>query len=450
MARARQYWYLVALVLAVWPAATSADLLQSTHFRLDPNVAGTVGGASGSGSYKLTDSGGEAVVGAGSSQSYRLTQGYIAQLTHSLQLSVLPSGTYAYWPVDTGEGPWVYDVSLTNNKGTLQNNPAWTTGQIGQALILNGTNQYVSTAVTQTNPNTFTLELWFKTTTTQGGRLIGFGDAVTGASTNLDRHLYMTNGGQLIFGTKDGPIRTISSVSSYNDGNWHHVAATSGTEGLTLVVDGARVATDGTTTTGGNYTGSWRFGYDDLAGWPSAPTSNYFAGTLDEIRIYTRQLSDAEIAADRVAGQNGLRFAHTLPSVTPGSSTTYTADAVVRTDAPGYDLYIQAPQPLTHTNTTTTMPMISATVGSPAVWNETVTKGLGFTVTSGTQIEAKWGTGPYNYAGVPNVATVYHSRTGQNGGVAEKTSLQFRADASDTQPSGTYSTTIIYTATLKP
>lgn len=450
MVKRRQFWLLVVLIGLGWPVAVSADLLQSNNFRLDPNVASSFGGTSGSASYKLTDSGGEAVVGSGSSQSYKLTQGYIAQLAHSLQLSVLPSGTYAYWPLDTGTGTQAYDVSLTNDAGTLQATPSWTAGKIGQAITLNGGTQYISTTTTQNNPNDITLELWFKTNTTQGGRLIGLGSSQTGASANRDRHIYMTDGGQLIFGTNNGSINTISTVSSYNDNTWHHVAATLGTAGMTLVVDGVRVGTDGTTTSGGNYTGYWRLGYDDLSGWPSAPTSNFFAGSLDEIRVYNHQLADIEITNDYTAGNNGMRFAHTLPNITAGTSQTYSSDAIVRTDAPGYDLFIQAPALLKHTDGSTTIPMIPATVGSPTAWNEGTTKGLGFTVRSATQLEAKWGTGPYNYAGVPSTATAYHSRTGLGGGVPEKTTLEFRADTAANQKSGTYSTTVVYTATLKP
>ncbi|HSX02381.1 MAG TPA: LamG domain-containing protein [Candidatus Saccharimonadia bacterium] len=449
--KARRLWLGAALLLMVWPGAASANLLQSTHFRLDPNVADTFGGTGSSASYKLTDAGGEAVVGSGASQSYKLTQGYVAQLAHSLQLSVLPTGVYASWPLDTGIGTQAYDVSTTGDNGTLQGAPAWTTGKLGQGIVLDGASQYMSTSTTQTSPNTFTLELWFKTTTAQGGRLIGLGDALTGASTNRDRQIYMTNGGQLVFGVNSGSIKTISSTSAYNDGNWHHVAATCGTAGLTLAVDGVRVGTDATTTAGGSYTGSWRLGYDNLIGWPSAPTSSFFAGTLDEARVYSRQLADADIAADYAAGVAGLRSAVVLPSVTPGSSSTGGVDAVVWTDAGGYDLYVQAPKLLTHTDGTTTIPMLAAGIAAPTAWTEGSTKGLGFTVTNGAQVEAKWGIGPsYDYAGLSSAATVYHSRAGFTGGAAEKTSLQYRVDTLPQQKQGSYSTTVVYTATLRP
>ena len=41
-------------------------------------------------------------------------------------------------------------------------------------------------------------EVWLKTGA--NGRLLGFGNASTGASTSLDRNLYLTNSGTLVFG----------------------------------------------------------------------------------------------------------------------------------------------------------------------------------------------------------------------------------------------------------
>jgi len=452
MVKEWRQWRVGVVVAAIMlPAVASADLLQSSHFRLDPNVAATFGGDTGSTSYKLTDTGGEAVVGSGSSQSYKLTQGYVNQLAHSMQISVLPNATYATWPFDTGTGTQAYDLGMNSDDATLVGAPSWTTGIVGGAVTLNGSSQYAATAKQVSNPTAFTLEIWFKSTSSTGGRLMGLGDAQTGASTNRDRQLYLNNSGQIIFGTHPSGYQTVTTASSYNDGSWHHVAASLGAGGLLLYVDGIRRGTDTGTTTAQNYNGYWRMGYDDLTGWPSAPTSNYLAASIDEARVYTRQLSDGEIDNDHTAGFNALHGAFTLPNITPGISQTYSADAVVRTDAGGYDLYIQAPTLLTHTDTTTTIPMISASIASPAAWSEGTTKGLGFSLTAFTGTDTKWGTNPnYDYAGIPNTATVYHSRTGLNGGIPELTTLQFRADTTPSQKQGTYSTTIIYTATVRP
>jgi hypothetical protein len=443
--------YALILTSALLPVSAAAVPMTSTNFRLDPNTAGTFGGLGTSTSYKLTDIGGEAVVGAGASQSYKLGQGYVRQLPQSIQLTVLPSGTYSYWPMDTGAGTRVYDGSMTANDGTLQNSPTWATGIIGEAVTLNGSSQYISTSTTQANPTAFTIEIWFKSTSGSGGRLFGFGNAATGASSSLDRHLYLTNSGQIVFGTNPGPMKTVTTAASYNDGSWHHVAASLGSGGLLLYVDGIRQGTDLTTTTAASYTGYWRIGYDDLTGWPSAPTSNYLAGTVDEARVVTRQLSDAEVTNDYTAGAAALRGAFTLPNITPGGSQTYLVDAIVKTDAGGYDLYVQRPTPLTHTDNVTTIPDISGNIASPAAWTEGTTKGFGFTLTAGTQVEAKYGTNPnYNYAALPAGSTLFHTRTGLNGGVPEVTTMQYRADTTTTQKQGTYTTNVIYTATTKP
>ena len=440
-----------ALGLLLWPAVASANLLQSSHFRLDPNVAANFGGAGSSASYKLTDTGGEGVVGAGSSASYRLGQGYVRQLPHSLQLAVLPSGTYAAWPLDTGNGLQAYDVGANRDDGTLVNAPAWTTGIVGQAVALNGSTQYISTANQVAAPAALTLEAWFKTTTVTGGYLAGLGDTQTGASTTHDRVLYLTNTGQVAFGVNPGTIKTVTTAASFNDGSWHHAAGVWGSGGLRLYIDGVLRGNYGTATTAGSYSGYWRLGFDTLTGWPGAPTSSFLAGSLDEARVYSRELSAAEVAGDYTAGANALKGAFTLPNVTPGQSQTYAADAIVRTDAAGYDLYIQSAGLLTHTDGTTTIPAVGANIATPAAWSEGVTKGLGFTVTAGTQLEAKWGTSPnFAYAAVPGLPTIYHTRTDTNGAAADTTSLQYRADTAPSQKQGTYKATIIYTATMRP
>lgn len=447
-----QLRWLAVFLGVMTPGLSFGSVLQSSHFQLDPNVGSSFGGQGSSASYHLADTGGEAVVGSGSSTSYKLSQGYISHLPHSIQLSVLPTGVYSAWPLDTGTGVQLYDVTSTSNRAIAQGSTSWVAGKIGQALSLDGTSGYVSTSASSSNPNPFTLELWFKTTTSSGGLIMGFGNTTTGASATNDRNLYMTNGGQLIFGVNPGTNKTISSASSYNNGSWHHVVASLGPAGMVLLVDGARIATDGTTTTAGSYSGYWRLGFQNLTGWASAPTSNFFNGVLDEVHIYSRQLSDEEAAGDYTSGLAGLRFAHVFPHVVSGTSQTYSADAIVQTDAGGYDLYLQAISLLTRPGSGATIPMMASSVASPGAWTEGVTQGLGFTVTAGNTIEAKWGTGPssYNYAGVPLAATAYHTRLGLSSGLPDKTTVQYRVDASKTQAAGTYSSTVIYTATLKP
>jgi len=96
----------------------------------------------------------------------------------------VPSGLIAWWP---GDG-FALDVEGTNN-GTLQGGAAYTNGLVGEAFSFSGTSAYVSTSQMVTNPQNVSLGMWFKTTTTQGGVLLGFGDSQTGTSANYDRHI---------------------------------------------------------------------------------------------------------------------------------------------------------------------------------------------------------------------------------------------------------------------
>ena len=174
----------------------------------------------------------------------------------------------------------------------------------GTAVSLNGSSGYVNYGTTTQTTATagYTGETWFKTTTTRGGLILGFGGLATGLSTAVDRVLYMTTAGRLVFGVNNANKATITSSTSYNDGAWHHVMVTAGPGGMVLYVDGSQDASASTALSGA-YSGYLRVGFDNVAAWPSAPTSNYFAGTLDEVAVYLKVLP-ANAAASHAAASS--------------------------------------------------------------------------------------------------------------------------------------------------
>jgi len=166
-----------------------------------------------------------------------------------------------------------------------------------RAATFQGTFGSLVSGTAQTNPQVFSTETWFKTTSTRGGQLIGFGSSTSiWSSFSHDRHLYMTDGGQLVFGVYPGTVRTITSPGSYNDGGWHHTVATLSTEGMRLYVDGKLVSSDATVHSAQPYSGYWQIGAGLLSGWPNQPSSDYFDGTLDEVAVYSTALTAAQIA----------------------------------------------------------------------------------------------------------------------------------------------------------
>ncbi|WP_170067717.1 galactose-binding domain-containing protein [Neolewinella xylanilytica] len=165
-------------------------------------------------------------------------------------------------------------------------------GRADAAYRFDGVDDYITTTTSfPTNiegTNTFSVSLWFRTTTGGGGKLLGMGTSQTGNSGEYDRHLYMNNAGQLLFGIYLGAHLTIKTEATFNDDQWHNVVATVSPDGMHLYVDGALKAEDTSITEGQKYGGPgyWRIGYDNLAGWPERPSSDHFAGLLDDVNIY--------------------------------------------------------------------------------------------------------------------------------------------------------------------
>jgi PKD repeat protein len=187
-------------------------------------------------------------------------------------------------------------------------------GGTGQSATFNGQDAGVATTTSYDTPNSYTLETWFNTTTTSGGKLIGFGNQQTGYSGNFDRHVYMEQDGRLQFGNWTGRMNLAGSTASYNDGRWHHVVATQGSDGMKLYVDGAQVGSDPTTASDG-YRGFWRLGGD--SSWHSG--SGYWAGSLDEAAVYARPLDATTVAQHYALGANKP---NTAPTATFTSSAT--------------------------------------------------------------------------------------------------------------------------------
>jgi hypothetical protein len=223
-------------------------------------------------------------------------------IVNSSSCAPAPTGLVSWW---TGNGNAL--DSAGGNNGTLQGGATYTNGLVGQAFSLNGTSSYVSTSQMVTNPQNFSLAMWFKTTTTHGGVLLGYGNSQTGTSANYDRHIYMDNAGELHFGTYNSGVQVVSSSTSYNDGAWHYAVAISSTNaGASLFVDGQLLASNSAFTTAQNYNGYWRIGENNLGSWPFSPSSYYFGGTIDEVTIFNRALLPGEVSAIFDAGGAGM------------------------------------------------------------------------------------------------------------------------------------------------
>jgi PKD repeat protein len=173
-------------------------------------------------------------------------------------------------------------------------------GNPNKAVGLTGSS-YLTTPKAEKSPNTFTTEAWVKTTSTSGGKIVGFGSSATGDSGSYDRQTYMSNDGKIYFGVYTGNTQTVNSAKSYNDSEWHHVTSTLSPAGMHLFVDGRLVGSRSDVTQGQDFTGYWRIGGDNLGGWPGDPGSDYLTGDIDEVAIYPTALTRDQLVAHYVA-----------------------------------------------------------------------------------------------------------------------------------------------------
>jgi hypothetical protein len=236
-----------------------------------------------------------------------------ASPTQTYSQAVLSNSPSFFWPLnDTGST--AADASPngangTYSGGTTQGAPGPLTGST--ATSFDGSSGNVASQNAVTGPQTFTVEGWFKTTTNTGGKLIGFGNSQSGMSGNYDRHIYMMNDGQLVFGVYNSGTQTVETPDVYNDGQWHYVVATYDGSNLALYVDGQLTGT-GTSSSAQAYTGYWRVGGDNLNGWnldpwgsnsqgTTQPAGYYFNGTIADVAVYPTALTASQVTAHYAA-----------------------------------------------------------------------------------------------------------------------------------------------------
>ncbi len=222
--------------------------------------------------------------------------------TDAYGMAVYADEPSIYWKLDDEEGTGAADVSLSNNDARTEGGvTAGVAGAIpgsgGTAFSFNGTDAMAAATQSATNPGVYSMEAWFRTTTDQGGKIIGFGRSNSGLSSSYDRHVYMQDDGKLVFGTYTGAMNTITTDRAFNDGGWHHVVASQSGSGMKLYVDSVLTGTHPQTNAEA-YTGYWRIGGDRTWGSSSA----WFNGDIDEAAVYSHELSHERVNAHYAFG----------------------------------------------------------------------------------------------------------------------------------------------------
>jgi hypothetical protein len=268
---------------------------------------------------KVTDPEGNSILSPASSP---VTAGTVTPSPYADK--VVSDGATDLWRLGEPSGTVAYDYAggndLTLASGVTRNVAGAISGDPDKATTFAGNTNGRGVTPAIPTPGNLSLEAWVKTSSISGGKIIGYGDKTSGSSAADDRHLYITNNGTIVFGVYPNVVKTVQSGTGYNNNKWHHIVGTlDGSAGIKLYVDGHLVGSDATAKSGQSYSGYWRVGGDNLAGWPSAPSSLYLNGSIDDVAVYSKALTAAQ-----VTNHYGLGTGTVTPNSPPTAAFTPT------------------------------------------------------------------------------------------------------------------------------
>jgi len=199
------------------------------------------------------------------------------------------------------------DIGPGGHQGMLQGGVSFAAGMVGQAFSFDGVNDYVDLG-TWFNLQTFTIAMWVK----PGASQAQYADILDNNHTDSRSWVlqYDNVGSQYHWGAATGPSCCVVVVN-LTPGGWQHLAITRDNTGLSRVyLDGVLIGSAGAGPI--PYDGSQ---FLRLSAWGGG--GRHWNGQLDELEIFTRALSQAEIQSIASTGSAGNCFCDE-PAITAG------------------------------------------------------------------------------------------------------------------------------------
>lgn len=227
----------------------------------------------------------------GQSPSGLLLPGQVGGASPALQV---PSDLLAYWGFDADclTSTKALDLSPNRWDGTLVGSPVMAMGQVGNGLALDGSTQWMTTGSLQwVNGQAFTFCAWVYSTETTGT----YRNLLDASNSSAGPMIWWNTSGQVEF---DGGTGGFTATPVYRN-VWVHVTIkkpAGSTSALYFV--------------NGQYVGTGAAYLTDGLGPPAffqRGGGNSWLGTVDDIRVYNRDLDANEIGAIYSAGIEGRR-----------------------------------------------------------------------------------------------------------------------------------------------
>ncbi|MCH7724630.1 MAG: T9SS type A sorting domain-containing protein [Bacteroidetes bacterium] len=195
----------------------------------------------------------------------------------------------AHWAMEENGGAALIDSSSSKNNASIIEGPSWVEGKRGLALNLNGTIDYciVPNDPTLNISSAITIAAWVKPGKYATQRIIRKVDGTN----NLGYSLFLGIDSTISIRFNNSNLIRVNSITKYTGtgDTWMHIAATYDGTTIRLYINGVE---ENTLTT------EFDIGItnDDLTIGADADETDFFKGSLDDLRIYNYALSSTEIS----------------------------------------------------------------------------------------------------------------------------------------------------------
>ena len=221
------------------------------------------------------------------------------------------SGLIGYWNFDEGSGSIAHDTSGGGHNGTV-NGAVWTTGKINTGLRFNGTTNSVITPAIALG-GAFSVSAWVNPSVTPQVGYVRIAETYyasgfyLGTDTTGTKYKLIVNGGAGVTGFCGYGCAEGGTITS----GWHLVTGTYDGATARLYVDNAVAGSD-------TFTAPSNINLPLYIGISKGGGGYGWNGTIDEVRLYNRGLSSAEVSA--IYNNTGAP-PDTTPPTTPGNVT---------------------------------------------------------------------------------------------------------------------------------
>jgi prepilin-type N-terminal cleavage/methylation domain-containing protein len=208
----------------------------------------------------------------------------------NLSLSPLwsPSGLVGYWPMDEGNGTVAGDLSGNGNTGTTSGMVSWITGKIGLGIQTTFGNIQISDSPSLRPASNFTLMAWinipYLTQSSYPAYVIKL-NSVSSSNVSYDLDLNPSEQFRSRVDTNISLNNVAQTSVMSDDGLWHQVALVYNGSTAMTYVDGISKSSIPVSGTVIYDNGSLRIG------------AMGYVTDIDDVRIYSRALSAAEVQA---------------------------------------------------------------------------------------------------------------------------------------------------------